>query len=295
MSPLKAAAASSTAQNLLAPLWGGAIQFTSNNASAQSSGVSLHHFNQACNTCHDSSVSSVSLQGSGQQMAVDINRSCTTSGCHDYDRVLNHPVGVRPDGSAPSNMPLDQNSRMTCLTCHEAGSPSGDGGGGGDSSERTLSIQPDSQLCAQCHSAMGGDEKKRSHWQFSSKAHLGEINPQSTSAPTVQFVGNIDIESQTCVGCHEDVSVTVPGINETYQQKKARWRGMKDHAIGMEYASVVAREARRFRHPSTNSGKIRLFDGKVGCGSCHSLYAQGGSHLVVTDKDSELCSQCHIQ
>ena len=296
VSSLRAVSTGLRAQSAIAPLWGGAIEFTSDTASSAGRSIDLHHSNQPCQTCHNSSGggSATGASGSsGSQMAVDINKSCTSSGCHDYNRVLNHPVGVRPVGSVPADMPLDGFSRITCLTCHEQNDPSGFADGT-DSGERTLGVPTGSQSCTACHSTMGGDLKSRSHWQFSQKAHLGDINPQSGPGNSPQFVGNIDVESQTCVSCHEDVTVTVPGLNETRQQKINRRQGMKDHPIGMDYVKVVARSGSRFRHIAEGAGRIRLFQGRVGCGSCHSPYARDKSNLLKTKDEGDLCAECHI-
>ncbi|MHC4293642.1 MAG: cytochrome c3 family protein [Planctomycetota bacterium] len=41
--------------------------------------------------------------------------------------------------------------------------------------------------------------------------------------------------------------------------------------------------------------RIRLFNDRVGCGSCHSLYAQTEKNLVDRYEMGVLCRQCHIK
>ncbi|MCD6392606.1 MAG: hypothetical protein J7M40_03775 [Planctomycetes bacterium] len=72
-----------------------------------------------------------------------------------------------------------------------------------------------------------------------------------------------------CGSCHDDIKVTVPRANETRYERTARWATMSDHAIGMRYAAVAGRRTGQFNYPLIESERIRLFDGKVGCGSCH--------------------------
>jgi hypothetical protein len=173
------------------------------------------------------------------QKSIDINQTCTPLGCHDYDTVLNHPVNVSVNSSIPEDMPLD-GLRITCLTCHNQPKSSGltydiDG-----SPERRLRIPNEVNLCGSCHRKMPGNLKKQSHWQFSSRAHLGRINLQSSlRSNSAQAIGGIDTESRMCISCHQDITVTIPGENETTSQKRKRWRSMKDHPIGMEYSWVA--------------------------------------------------------
>lgn len=40
---------------------------------------------------------------------------------------------------------------------------------------------------------------------------------------------------------------------------------------------------------------IRLFNGKVGCVSCHDLRQTTGDHLVMDNAGSALCFSCHLK
>jgi predicted CXXCH cytochrome family protein len=42
-----------------------------------------------------------------------------------------------------------------------------------------------------------------------------------------------------------------------------------------------------------NTPQIRLFDGRLGCGSCHSLYSQQQKKLVMSNQNGKLCIKCH--
>jgi hypothetical protein len=142
---------------------------------------------------------------------------------------------------------------------------------------------------------MGDTLLQQAHWQFSTRAHLGSINPQlpfSVGDPD-PFFGGLDAESRTCLSCHEGVYITIPTDHETLEQKARRWQNMSDHPIGMDYQQVAMRKTRNYNFPLADGRKIRLFDGQVGCGSCHSLYAKTRNHLVMPQEKGVLCRNCH--
>lgn len=77
-----------------------------------------------------------------------------------------------------------------------------------------------------------------------------------------------------------------------YPSMAARRRKMRDHPIGMDYSRVALQKASRYRYPLMNH-RIRLFDGRVGCGSCHSLYSNERKFLVQHNYRGALCRECH--
>ncbi len=232
------------------------------------------------------------------QFTGNVNRACTSGGCHAYDRSLNHPVGVVvPDPERlPSYMPPDHIDRIDCLTCHSDPRPTTPAVADYDDAGEKMIIVPDGDdLCGSCHMQMHGDGRTPAHWRFSNKAHLGPIGPLSPSTTRMDVAfDDIDPESMTCVSCHDDIKITVPRANETRYERTARWATMSDHAIGMRYAAV-ARQRGEFNYPPIDAERIRLFDGKVGCGSCHSLYADNPAYLAVQQTSGRLCRSCHIK
>lgn len=266
--------------------------------------IPLHHFQLSCGTCHTSGSSS-RISGSRDnpnnvgEVKGDINRLCTSSGCHNYEPSLNHPVGIRANVTIPKDMPLDSYSRITCLTCHaqpksELPSEASFASDYSDDGQELFLRRPEGiQFCGSCHMRMGGTLQKQSHWQFSTRAHLGSINPQSSNSGIYnQSIGGLDTESRICMGCHDDVSVTIPSDNETPRQRKLRWARMSDHPIGMNYDNIALRRPRDYRYPLFDQ-QIRLFNGRVGCGSCHSLYSQIKKNLTIRNRNSVLCLKCH--
>lgn len=281
------------------PVWQSAASVASlgMNSGTSKKRIPLHHFDLSCSNCHDPANATEDRKMRGQtiwRMSVDINRACSSSGCHDYNPVLNHPVGVSVSGAIPDDLPLDDSARITCLTCHIEPVSSTDAGTEDSQDERMLRMPDGADLCSSCHLRMVGMGQGQSHWRFSNRAHLGPINARSNSSQIkVYTIGGVDSESRSCLSCHEDITVTIPGYSETAAQKAARWRKMGDHPIGMDYSRIAMRKMGKYNYPLINAGQIRFFDGKVGCGSCHSLYSQERKYLVQSNFRSALCFECH--
>ena len=68
---------------------------------------------------------------------------------------------------------------------------------------------------------------------------------------------------------------------------------MSDHPIGMDYADTARRKSKQYLYPQRDEQRTRLFNGRLGCGSCHSLYAQQDNHLIDSNVNGELCTKCH--
>jgi len=219
---------------------------------------------------------------------VDINLSCTLSGCHDYNPVLNHPVDISPTGFVPEAMRLDSFNRITCLTCHDLPSSNSLS----LSKDRPLHVPDGMDFCSSCHSQMSGTSKEQSHWQFSTKAHLESIGPHTSSPNTELPSGLLDPESQSCLSCHEGITATVSGGVGT-PGHSGRLDMTANHPIGMSYSGVAGANALRYNRLSSVNLDIRLFDGKMGCGSCHSLYSGLQKNLVQDNTGSRLCFECH--
>jgi len=218
----------------------------------------------------------------------DINRSCSQSGCHNYESPLNHPVGIQSNGNVPAQMPLNEKGEITCLTCHDELNNS-------NASVAWLRNAPGREFCASCHREAGGDARKRSHWQFTTRAHLPVNELESPFESFAELSGGIDLESYTCLSCHDDISAVVPRENETASERPERWKTMSDHPIAMTYETMVAGNSFSFNNTITLDGAIRFFDGRVGCGSCHNLYNTEKNNLSVPMEKGALCRQCHIR
>jgi predicted CXXCH cytochrome family protein len=251
--------------------------------------IPLHHFQLPCDYCHQpaSSDNGKPKPGAGALW------QCTLSGCHNFNAVLDHPVGKRPGGAVPDDMPLDSQSRITCVTCHYRKQAVADSNDPNAAPQPSLYSPEGIEFCAKCHAEMPGSILEKSHWQFSTRAHLGSINPQARPRQIAQHAfGGIDRESRMCLSCHENVGITVAELGGMTLQETTRCQTASDHPIGMNYRHIARHEQGRFNFPLTDH-EIRLFDGNVGCGSCHSPYSPQKNNLVMSNLKSALCLKCH--
>jgi len=192
------------------------------------------------------------------------------------------PAGVRSSSG--------QSSTVTCLSCHQP-----ELSGGSDSQTDRILQQPEQVGCDSCHLQLSGSLRQQSHWKFSRKAHLLTLVPGSENDKFSSDlkVSDIDTESSTCLGCHDEVSANVPAMNQAGHRGGRGYSGMSDHPIGMNYQSVLVDNSMLYNSLKIGPNRIRMFDGKVGCGSCHSLYSQIPSLLAVGNDRSALCRECH--
>lgn len=284
-----------TVTNASMPLWGGPVSL---NMSLSTSGIEtemkLHHFDQiSCGNCHAAPGTTETSLVSGDidmKSTVNINRSCTSFGCHEYDQALNHPIGVPVSPILSAQTVSNASSELTCLTCHEGGSVSVTN----DSDDRVL-VSPALTVCQSCHELSGDSQKERAHWRFSQKAHLVPLIPGSTMdnhGDNTMMLG-IDDESQTCLTCHDEITANISGMSAMGRSMSRRQKGMSDHPIGMDYQDALSTQSHLFHLLENNQQKLRMFDGKIGCGTCHSLYSPTQFHLAVTHEKSKLCRTCH--
>lgn len=246
-----------------------------------------HHFQAFCGNCHQSVDTTDTVENKTVgPLYRDINQACQ-SGCHDIESPLSHPVGIKTNGYVPPDMPLDDKGRITCLTCHDELNNL-------NTFPTYLRKASSEELCTSCHQGTGGTARARSHWQFTTKAHLQNNKPESSKEHT-ETAGSIDIESYTCLSCHDDKTVVIPGENETAFEKKLRWKNMSDHPIGMIYETRAYRKSKYYNITLTIDDRIRFFNGRMGCGSCHNLYNNEKNNLALSSDNGVLCRQCHIR
>ena len=95
------------------------------------------------------------------------------------------------------------------------------------------------------------------------------------------------MESTACLSCH-DGSLASGVIHGARQGLPLDLRA--GHPVGLAYR--VGRGG-SLRPPASVDHRIRLPDGRVGCGSCHSPYSGERFMLVVPNDGSRLCLACH--
>lgn len=218
--------------------------------------------------------------------------NCQT--CHKFDQMFSHPIDVIPTRSIPSQFPLT-NGQITCMTCHDdrAAQPHGSISRSGDMFLRAG--ETGFALCATCHQTNAGG-RPAMHGSMPLRAHMQSENSMAATVPAAFGPSaSLDRESASCVACHD--GLVGPDVDFKLQDNGfARVGGVmpQSHPIGVPYAPGK-RGSIALRQISLLDSRIRLFDGRVGCGSCHSLYSSERHLLVMSNQGSALCMSCHAE
>lgn len=233
-----------------------------------------HDFAGRCESCHLSRPT----DGRAGRFARQISFLCQS--CHNMNEQNSHPIGMAPSMPMPDGFSLDWSGRMTCATCHDPHS---------QKNNRYLrTAARGRQFCELCHQGFMPMEGK--HVGVSGLVHAkrGIYNDRSSLR---QVLDDISME---CLNCHDgviasDASYKIAGGDAlTYQ------RSGLSHPVGMDYRKAALQD-RELRPVELLSPLITLYEGKVGCGSCHNPYSREKRMLVVSNRGSALCRECHIK
>lgn len=202
--------------------------------------------------------------------------------CHQMDPLFSHPVNVMPTMKVPQDLPL-QGGRLTCTTCHD---PMAHSRAGQTHDPLLRQAASATTLCARCHTARDASAKSY-HAASLNRAHLR--TPSRQASLTASTLG-VDSETSSCLACHDGMMAT--GVTMGSDP------GPRDHAsnhpVGILYKTVGRpRGAPVLNAATTLDSRIRLFDQRIGCGSCHSLYSKEEGLLVMSNFHSRLCLSCH--
>ncbi|MBI4687616.1 MAG: cytochrome c3 family protein [Nitrospirae bacterium] len=204
-----------------------------------------------------------------------ITGACET--CHsNLKQTQSHPTDLIPSMPIPSDMPL-MRGRLTCITCHYVHPAS-----------KKITMKKNfllrkqisgPQFCVLCH-----DIDQQGHF-VSSYTHEGgyKVTDRTT---------RIDKTSLQCIECH-DSQLDIPGGGlgaGTWNHSRGA-----NHPIGVSYSSVSMKNPRNYRPSGALRKEIVLFNGNIGCGTCHNIYAKGKFMLVMDNNRSALCLECHIK
>lgn len=225
-------------------------------------------------------------------------------GCHTFDSVLSHPIGVAPSMEVPSHLPL-VNGRIACSTCHE------------DSSSTLHAVARQTHdpmlrggvegvsFCMQCHDP---NEVRMSsqHASMLGRAHLAPPDTigaaaaasgrrgESTGFSTAQH-GQAGGSSTSCLACHDG---SVAGFVDHGSPGGGLSSGgflQRSHPVSVEYPRDGHRGpfGSEYIPSSQLDERVQLVNGRVECISCHSPYSQLEHQLVMSNHGSTLCLSCH--
>ena len=243
-----------------------------------------HDFGDKCYDCH------VGLKNP-DILTRDADILCLK--CHPKQKKMTHPTGFFPakTKNIPPGFPL-YNGKMMCITCHIAHKTYDET----DVQHRKFDNNPymlrydktGKIFCYQCH--YGDPDNFIVRKADSHALGLGRAHDLSHD---VSLKDVLDDGSRECLSCHDgtlsqDASISFGGIS---------WEHSKGvgvaHPIGIDYKRVYSKKPMEYRHSSSIDSRVRLFDGKIGCQTCHNHYSKNPHLLVMKNKRSALCLQCH--
>ncbi|MCK5517149.1 MAG: hypothetical protein KAI39_09770 [Desulfobulbaceae bacterium] len=233
-----------------------------------------HEFSGRCNFCHLTS----------PEIGVEVKFSRSISylclECHNVPRENSHPIGVVPSMTVPDDFLLDWTGKMTCATCHDP-----------HASSKNQYLRTEArgrEFCQICH--QGFLPMQDPHVGTVTIAHSKQ-GIYDGDSPWSQLLDQVSLE---CLSCHDGVIASdasykiVGGDAITYE------RDGLSHPIGMDYQKSALND-RELRPVESLSPYIALYDGKVGCASCHNPYSSQQRMLTMNNAGSALCLECHIK
>ncbi|MBI5666278.1 MAG: hypothetical protein HZC49_14485 [Nitrospirae bacterium] len=199
--------------------------------------------------------------------------------CHlKLEKKKSHPSDVYPTMEVPEDMPLTD-GKLTCLTCHFVHPENGIQ----NLTDSHLFLRRQSRgifFCTTCHKI----DKNR---------HMVFENVHPGSYKVTNRTTRIDNVSLECIECH-DTYAKSPEENVgagTWNHNNKEY----NHPIGVSYNKITSRKAHKFRAEGMLNKEIRLFNGKIGCGTCHNIYSREKNMLAINNRGSRLCLECHIK
>lgn len=246
----------------------------------RSSSRSLKHdFTGQCTLCHEeipkkgTPFREVKLKGSSEQLCAS---------CHHMNKNASHPVGVKPNKPISMQQYLDAQGNVTCLTCHDVHKE--DKGIYGEHELKSLLRGHASgrAFCYICHN----EAMLKAGWQHTNAINYAHMSDQLIQQNDGALLDTFSVE---CLSCHDGVVSKMTDIAP--RAGEFRHSIGLSHPIGVEYPIVSVRQD--FVNISALPSSIKLFDGKVGCLSCHNPYGGKKNFLVMENRGSALCISCH--
>ncbi len=139
------------------------------------------------------------------------------------------------------------------------------------------------EICLPCHVSHRGNQEQYS-WNHAYP---------SDSAFTKRDGATLGMESLTCLGCHDGQTAldSFGGAAGSTVMTGSAVVGRDlsdDHPVGVAYPTGRP----RYRSPVTVEQDLRLYDGRIQCGSCHDVHNNArGNFLRVESR--LLCQICH--
>lgn len=233
-----------------------------------------HEFSGRCDYCH------LTVPKADEEVKFSRSISFLCQECHNVPRDNSHPIGVTPSMTVPDGFLLDWAGKMTCATCHDPHASS--------QNQYLRTGARGREFCELCH--QGFLPLQDPHVGTVTIAHSKQ-GVYDGDSPWAQVLDQISLE---CLSCHDGVIASdasykiVGGDAVTYE------RNGLSHPIGMDYQKTALQD-RELKPVEALSPYIALYDGKVGCASCHNPYSSQQRMLTMNNTGSALCLECHIK
>jgi len=170
----------------------------------------------------------------------------------------------------------------------------GHGRKGGNLRESKLrpALLQGSSSCTVCHGlhlTWGRKAKSRtSHALNMGRAHLAASKKSvgsSVRSSRVAFAltgANMDAESHDCLSCHDGTIASDIGRDDH-----------QSHPVGVVHTTRSGDTEMPVKPRQMIDPRIRLLDGRIGCGTCHNAYSREANQLVMSNQGSAFCLSCH--
>ena len=244
-----------------------------------SAGSIKHDFTGKCQLCH------IEIPEPGTPfekvtLTDDVQSLCVR--CHKINERTSHPTGVQPRTSTAMQRYLDKEGKLTCVTCHDVHKEQNSSFTKQELKGLLRGHAQGRAFCFTCHN----DEMLGANWRHRlviSYAHApGQLSQMERGSP-------LDKYSLECLSCHDGVISKMTPV-EVKAGSFQHGIGLS-HPVGVKYP-LMGRDS-DFAPRDTLPEEIQLFDGAVGCLSCHNPYGNKKHLLVMDNVRSALCLTCH--
>ena len=204
--------------------------------------------------------------------------------CHPDSGRRGHPFEVATKKAMPAGWPLDAKGRLMCSSCHDPHARASKG----KSAYLLRGTKRGAQFCQECHEAGMRKDPRGWHVLVTQTAHAAASEPPATGA-------ELDPLTVRCLSCHDGTFGS--GVSAHVSSGRVGAPRGSSHPVGVRYPStptvIIRGKSTKFRPRASLDKRIRLFDNKVGCGSCHDVYSENEKFLSVETRGSRLCKACH--
>lgn len=231
-----------------------------------------HSFSESeCKDCHKD------VETNPKSLVAPVAMLCKK--CHKRGMTTaSHPVDITPKiTKVPLDMPLTD-GMLTCNTCHNLHASRHTAFG-----EKSYFLRraiKGREFCDSCHDV---NPLEIGHEALLDVAHMAR------KYHTLNRTQPLDALSVQCIECHDGTIGKQADYVIGAGYREHLWGS---HPIGVDY-NQSRMQYRGLSPLSRVNKKIRLFNGRIGCGTCHDPYSKLPGQLVMSNDESKLCRECH--